>query len=188
LWALARPLTAITTTKAATAWLSNLNDWHQVHGHLVRQRTYRNQVSKVPDWVRPGQKWWYTHDRLRKAYRLLEHLARDEQLFVYLEPAHEDLKVESTTNRIEGAVNAQLPRVLRDHPGMTSAHARRALEWWLYLHSEHPKPPSTLIRPEHYTPAPPKPPTPEPDGPALYDTAISAEEGLWTHKGWAGHS
>ena len=28
----------------------------------------------------------------------------------------------------------------------------------------------------------------EPDGPAAYDTAMTAEEGLWARKGWAGQS
>lgn len=73
---------------------------------------------------------------------------------------------------------------------MSSAHQRRAIEWWCYLHSEAPKAPADLIRPEHYTPKPARPAkTIEPSpGPASYDTGLTAEEGLWTRSGWAGRS
>ncbi|MCU1482762.1 MAG: hypothetical protein JWQ19_3548, partial [Subtercola sp.] len=41
-------------------------------------------------------------------------------------------------------------------------------------------------------PTNPTHPTPEsaekPDTPALYDTALNAEEGLWTRAGWAGRT
>jgi hypothetical protein len=188
--ALSLSLTKITTRDAATAWLTKLNDWHQVHGHLTRQRTYRDRVhaAAVPSWTRPGQTWWYTHDRLRKAYRLLAKLARKDVLFTYLDPALDGLGISSTTNQIEGGVNAQLRLVLRHHRGMTPDHARRAIEWWCYQHCENPRPPADLIRPVHWQPSAPAAVIDEPDGPAGYDTTTTAEEGLWARKGWAGHS
>ena len=73
---LGRALTRIKAPAEAAAWLAGLNDWHQQHGHLVKARTYRSGSAIVPGWVRANQAWWYTHDRLRKAYRLLERLSQ----------------------------------------------------------------------------------------------------------------
>ena len=80
---------------------------HQAYGHLTRQRTYRHTVhtAAVPSWTRPWQTW-YTHDRLRKAYRLLAKLARKDVLFTYLDPKFDGLGISSTTNQIEGGINA----------------------------------------------------------------------------------
>lgn len=62
---------------------------------------------------------------------------------------------------------------------MREEHQRRAIEWWLYLHSERADParvlaehqdrPATTPRPQHTEPGP---------GPVVYDTALSADEGL----------
>ena len=188
LWGLAKTLTRIGSLDEATAWLGHLNDWHTLHGHLIKARTYRDQLrgAAVPAWVRPGQLWWYTHDRLRRAYRLLERLARDEHLFTYLDPDFTGLSISSTTNSIEGGVNAGLRDLLRRHRGIPEHHQRRAIEWWLHAHAEAP------VRPSIHPPASTKPtrrPLPdEPDGPARYDTAVTAEEGLWHRRGWAGRS
>ena len=188
--ALSLSLTKITTRDAATAWLTRLNDWHQAYGHLTRQRTYRHAVhaAAVPSWTRPGQTWWYTHDRLRKAYRLLAKLARKNVLFTYLDPQFDGLGISSTTNQIEGGTNAQLRLVLRHHRGMSPNHARRAIEWWCYQRSENPRPPADLIQPVHWQPPTTAVVIDEPDEPTGYDTHASAEEGLWARKGWAGHS
>jgi hypothetical protein len=144
LWALTRALTRIVTLDDAARWLTRLNDWHTVHGHLVRARTHRAQAEFVPGWVRPGQRWWYTHDRLRRAYRLLEPLARDQVLFTCLDPALPGL--DATTNKIEGGVNACLRTVLRHHRGMPADHRRRAVDWWCHQHSENPTPLADLAR------------------------------------------
>lgn len=191
LWALARSLTRVASADEAVKWLQNLNQWHQVHGHLTRQRTYLQQVKGnqvAPAWVRAGQRWWYTHDRLRRAYRLLAKLSQRDHLFTYLNPDVADMNIASTTNQIEGGINAGLRDLLRRHRGMTVAHQRRAIEWWLFNHALDAPPATSLIRPEHHEPPPKPKPIDEPPGPALYDVGLSAEEGLWTRSGWAGRS
>jgi hypothetical protein len=169
--------------------LTRLDDWHTVHGHLVRARTYRAQVQFVPGRVRPGQAWWYTHDRLRKAYRLLERLARDQTLFTHLDP---DLPgLDTTTNKIEGGVNACLRTVLHHHRGMPIDHRRRAVDWWCHQHGENPTQLPDLARIAlTSTPEPAPQPDPRDDHgqPARYDTGLTSEEGLWTRKGWAGRA
>ena|GEM_PF-3644184 len=56
------------------------------------------------------------HDRLRSTYRLLAKLAREERLFVYLAPELEGLKIASSTNQIEGGINAGLHDLLSRSP------------------------------------------------------------------------
>lgn len=181
-------LTRIRTREQAAAWAANLNDWHQVYGDLINAKTYLTDVSVRPSTVKATATWWWTHERLRRAYKLLERLVRRGHLFTYLNEEFDELGIHSTTNWIEGGCNHPLKDLLRRHRGMTINHRRRACEWWCYLHSPKPKPPTTWIRDEHWQPAKPAPVvTAEPDGPAGYDHAIAtAEEGLWTRKGWAG--
>jgi len=110
-------------------------------------------------------------------------------LFTYLDPDLQALHISSTTNRIEGGTNHPIKDLLRRHRGMTSEHQRRAVEWWCFRKSPDPRIPRDLIKTENYAPAPATPrQTTEPDGPATYDTAMTAEEGLWARTGWAGRS
>ena len=48
--------------------------------------------------------------------------------------------------------------------------------------------PHTFINTLTQKPAKPLTGDDEPLGPALYDTGLTPEEGLWTRKGWAGRS
>jgi Transposase, Mutator family len=181
-------LTRISTREQAARWMQALQEWHHTHGALIKERTYPQGPGGLrPKGVKATQTWWYTHTRLRSAYKLLERLVRSGELFTYLEPEFDGLGVASTTNHIEGGVNTQLRALLRNHRGMPPAHAKRAIEWWLYTRSENPAEPHTLIRPEHHTPEPAaKKITEEPDGPELIGTALSESEGLWVRKGWVG--
>jgi hypothetical protein len=73
---------------------------------------------------------------------------------------------------------------------MSEEHRKRAIEWYLYLHSEQPTPPAKLIQARHYQPAKTRTtaPTEQNPGPELYSTGLSANEGLWHRTGWAGRS
>jgi hypothetical protein len=78
---------------------------------------------------------------------------------------------------------------LRPVGGVRRTHQKRAIEWYLYLHSEQPVPPAKLISPRHYRPATTKTtPAEHEPGPGLYTTGLSADEGLWHRKGWGGRS
>ena len=52
----------------------------------------------------------------------------------------------ATNNRIEGGINAQLRGMLRNHRGMSLIRRIKAVYWWCYLHTEHPKSPSEMLR------------------------------------------
>lgn len=187
LWGLALTLTRVKSADDAEHWTRLLLAWEAEYLHLTKARTYRKHALEVPSWARPGQQWWYTHQRLRSGHQVLRRVIRTGHLFTFLDPALAELGVPSSTNGIEGGTNSQMRLLLLHHRGMTEAHQRRAIEWWLYLHSEHPDPARVLA--EHQT-RPVKAPRPvltEPDpGPVLYDTGLDASEGLWLRSGWAG--
>lgn len=155
----------------AITWQIHLDTWWRAYGHLTRERTlFRN-----------GQ-FGYTHDRLRKAWLLIRNVVRNGTLFTYIVYGNP-----RTTSPLEGGINAPIRDLLRHHRGMTEEHRRRAVEWFLTLHELPLEHALTLA----HQPDPPEPATEpdepdEPTGPALYDTALSAEEGLWTRTGWAG--
>lgn len=181
-----KQLRRVSDTDQAVTWLQQLNDWHALFGALTRERSYAKRRLWNGQWDSPtGKKWWYTHDRLRKAYNLLADLQRREHLFTYLQTGSP-----KTTSRLEGGVNAMIKHTLRHHRGMPEVHQKRAAEWVLIeraglLHSVH-----SMNIEEYLQPEPSRRPRfTEPDpGPVMYDTAITAEEGLWSRSGWAGRS
>lgn len=153
---------------AAIAWQIRLDQWWRAFGHLTRERTmFRN-----------GQ-WGFTHDRLRKAWLLIRGVVRNGTLFTYVTYGNP-----RTTSPLEGGINSPLRDLLRQHRGMSEQHRRRAAEWFLTLHEIPLEQALTLARPAA-EPAPTTAPD-EPLGPGLYDTALTAEEGLWLRTGWAG--
>lgn len=176
-------LRRVTTTHEAVTWLQHLNDWHTIYGHLTRERSYAKRRLKDGAWDSPtGRKWWYTHDRLRKAYNLLAQLQRREQLFTYLVADGP-----KTTSRLEGGINSVIKQTLRLHRGMNTQHQKRAAEWVLIeraglLHTASSMP---TTDPAHTGTQRPQFTEPDP-GPALYDTGLDPAEGLWTRTGWAG--
>lgn len=179
LWGLARKLTGVRTVNDAERWAALLLAWESEFLHLTKQRTYREKAAEVPSWAKPGQKWWYTHQRLRSGHQVLRRVIRAGHLFTFLDPDTQHLEVPSTTNGIEGGTNSQMRLLLLHHRGMTEEHQRRAIEWWLYLHSERPDPARVLAEHEQKPQRTPRPQQAEPDpGPVLYDTGLDSAEGL----------
>lgn len=154
----------------AITWQVRLEEWWQTFGHLTRERTM----------LRNGR-FGYTHDRLRKAWFLIRTVVRKDLIFTHIIYGNP-----RTTSPLEGGINAQLRALLKHHRGMSEEHRRRAAEWFLTLHE---LPLTTALNTA--TPTPKKSaPTPreEPDGPALYDTGLNPDEGLWLRQGWAGRN
>ncbi len=115
-----RHLRKVTTLDEAITWMQHLNDWHTVYGYLTCERSYAKRQLPGGVWDSPtGKKWWYTHDRLRKAYNLLAELQRRDHLFTYLKVGGP-----KTTSRLEGGVNAVIKESLRQHRGMTNDSGR----------------------------------------------------------------
>ena len=169
---LSRALSKVHTIEEAIQWQLNLDTWWRAHGHLTRERT-----------IRDGR-FWFTHDRLRKAWLLLRKLTRDDVLFTWL-----DYGNARTTSPLEGGINNGIRHVLRAHRGMSEQHMKRAAEWFLTLHEIPLEDAHQLIATApSATPKPDEEDNDNEDQPALYDTGLSADEGLWTRSGWAGRS
>lgn len=188
LWGLALKLTQVRTVDNMQAWLLLLSRWESQYLALTKQRTYATAGVTAPSWARAGQKWWFTHQRLRSGHRVLQRLVKAGHLFTFLDPELADLKTSSTTNKIEGGINSPLRRVLTHHRGLSEHHQKRALEWWLYTNTKPVRPTSAML---DHSPEPNDQPDPVTDeehtsSTSLYDTGLSAEEGLWTRSGWIG--
>lgn len=166
-----RTLSDVTTIEDSIEWQKLLNVWWQAYGHLTTERT-RYRDGSIG----------YTHDRLRKAWKLLHSLNQSRVLFTYLE--HGNAR---TTSALEGGINNGIRTVLRNHRGMSESHMKRAAEWFLTLREIPLDRAHELITPLAATPnATVADQVEEPTGPAFYDNALSADEGLWLRTGWAG--
>jgi hypothetical protein len=153
---------------AAIAWQIRHDQWWREFGHLMKERTL----------LRNGQ-FGFTHDRLRQAWHLVRAVVRNNTLFTYVSYGNP-----RTTSPLEGGINSQIRAVLRRHRGMSEAHQKRAVEWFLTLHEHSLDEAMTLAKPAEQAPPTTEADDHEPPGP--YDTALSAEEGLWLRTGWAG--
>lgn len=180
---LSRRLTRITTLEEASVWAVGLAGWYSRHQDMLNEKTWATDPLAT-------KRWWWTHQRLRKAYNLLNTQLRKQTLFQYLQPellAQVSGVISSTTNQIEGGTNAGLREMLLRHRGLRLDRRKRAVEWWLQQHTSHPQPPSTFIRETDYDPSKnSRIITEEPLGPALYDTSFSWEDGTGIQHGWAG--
>ena len=182
---LANQLMGVKTPEDAGKWLSLLQHWYRVYRDYINEKTYTTE---------PGsRKWWWTHKRVRKAYKRLERLARFGYLFTWLDPKLTGLDIQRTTSRLEGGVNAPIRRLLNTHRGLSEPHMKTAVEWLLNQKSIDPADPITwLTHHRHNTSQPkPQPTANNPIGPTGYDTAIDynpayQDGSLHIRKGWAG--
>lgn len=181
---LGRRLLSINTTDEATRWLQLVNEWWVAYGHLTTERTYAKRRLTNGLWDSPtGRQWWYTHERLRRAYRLLADLIKKDHLFTYLVTG-----CPKTTSRLEGGINHPIKNILRLHRGMTATHQMRAAEWVLIERAGLLQNAHTFITDAAFQrPQVQRPRFTEPDpGPVVYDTGLDPGEGLWLRQGWAG--
>ena len=184
---LSRKLLTITTTDRAAHWPAALNDYATEYRTWLNQRTTAQDDPATA--AATGRKWWYTHPRTRRAYRRLEHLARQGVLFTYL--TH-DPALERTTNPVE-SINARIRDNLRHHRGATPDHQAAIAEWTLHTHTRQPADPQQILTAWHAQGRPPRrriptTPTNARTRPAGWGTTPTPEEGLWTRKGWAGRT
>lgn len=135
LYSLARKLLKAKDADSAAVWLSEYATWCAKWERFLREFTLKD-----------GKKQ-YTHERLRKARNILNRLVREGTMFTFVELQEEFGGVwESTNNAIEGGVNAQLRKLLRNHSGMTTMHRIKAVFWWCLIHSENSFSPAEILR------------------------------------------
>lgn len=143
IYQLALTLTRITTLDDAATWGAQLHQFSTVY------RSWMNEKTLTIDPTTGHRVTVWTHANVRKAYNSLNHLWRSDLLFVYLAPPAKVLdthRIKSTTNSLEGGINAQLKHLARSHRGRSGEHQRRMLDWWLYLKTELPDDPVHIAR------------------------------------------
>lgn len=174
----------------AATWMGSYATWEATWSTFLKQRSYPHNNTPRPLHVRPHYTWWYTHTRLRKARGLIARVVRSGHLFTWLEHARDNESIHRTTSPLEGGINAGIKDLLRTHRGLREDHARRAVDWYLYVRTLNPVPPAALVQPHHWEPPSTGKTRPrhEQIGPPLYDTAYTPDEGIGIRKEWAGRS
>lgn len=191
LLSLSRRLLHLDTLDQAAHWVGLLAQFYNEYEEYLKERTYARQDPQEAR--KRGKKpdgWWYTHGRDRSVYQRLDRLQKAGQLFAYLttEPGR---ALARTTNHVE-SINRLLADQTSNHPGLSEQHMTSAAEWLLQARTENPQTPSQIIKNWNHQNQPTRALIPKkttrtrPIGPAQYDTGLTAEEGLWTRKGWAG--
>jgi hypothetical protein len=127
-------LRGIKTKELADKWIEQLKSWEQTYSDLIKERTYT--INPAPS----QRKWWYTHRGLRSAYRQLDKLLKDKQLFTYLEANLTEELIPRTTNYVEGGINSQIRTKLKHYRGLNQTHQQRLVEWYLYTRTNDQKP------------------------------------------------
>lgn len=145
-------LLKVTTPEQARQWVVNLQQFHTVFCDWLNERTYIADVplESVPRFARNNKLFWHTHYRQRRAYNLLERLTKRGELFRFIFPPEGCDLLAATTNSLEGGINAQIKNLLHNHRGLPSEHQRIMCDWWLYLHTEHPKSPTAIARAQNW--------------------------------------
>lgn len=90
-----------------------LSEWHQKWNDFLKERTFAND----------GKHWWYTHKRLRSAYRSLG--TNLPYLFSYRK--HPDLRIPNTNNSLEGYFS-RIKQLLNNHHGLKRHRRYRVIQ------------------------------------------------------------
>lgn len=185
-------LTKVKTHDQAAAWMGEFAAWEARWQTFLKHRTRAHAGTPRPSYVRPGQTWWYTHLRTRRAWRLLAGLIRDDQLFTWLGLAKAGVKVARTTNPLEGGSNGAVKEFLRLCKGLTADHAGRGVDWLLYLQTEAARDPWDFVTSAARTKKPRRTAA-EADASrretkSLYGTSFSVKDGNGIQKVWDGRS
>ena len=192
LLAIYKTLGKVTTLNEAATWAGEFAAWEAKWERFIKHRTRAQTGVARPTYVRPGQAWWYTHQRTRKARKLLADLIQTGRIFTWLELADEGVSVAKTTNALEGGPNKAIKDFLRHHRGLPIDHARRGVDWLLYRQTQAAKDPWTFVTAAAWEKKPPRvierPETGRRETTSLYGTAFSIEDGNGIQKGWGGRS
>lgn len=125
---LARWLRYVKTEDDMALFVGTFHGLREVYSSFLKERTYYVEVSSG------RRRWNYTHARVRSAYRQIDRLIEDDQLFAYI--THPELNLPTTTNHVEGGLNARIAELLRVHRGMPYERQRQLID--LFLTSKQP--------------------------------------------------
>lgn len=109
-------ITATLCKTTKTIFESQLHEWHEKWNVFLKEKTVDSQAMK----------WFYTHRRLRAAYRSL--ITNMPFLFTYKEKP--DLKIPNTTNSLDGSF-AHLKQLIGVHRGLNIYMKLKAINQYL---------------------------------------------------------
>jgi hypothetical protein len=110
-----RKITLTLTTIKKELFIKLIEKWYQKWETLLKEKTI-NQNTK---------KWFYTHKKLRSAYRSLK--TNLPYLFTYQEKQNRHLKIPNTTNLLDGFFS-HLKNALRVHRGLNIKRKIKIIE------------------------------------------------------------
>lgn len=134
LYGLGKQLLHVKDREQAASWIDTYLDWCKRWEGFLAHKTKRDDGG-----------WQYTHERLVRARNSVNRLIGAEVLFTYTDPQFEGA-LPAMNNQIEGATNAPLRQLLRDHRGMRLTRRIKAIFWWCYMHTENPLPPAQILK------------------------------------------
>ena len=126
IYQLALNLTKITSLDQAAQW------GLQLHQYECLYRNWLNEKTWTTDPTTKQRTWSWTHEGARRAYNSLNNLWRRNLLFTYLNPpatTPDPQHLKSTTNSLEGAINAAIKTLIYNHRGLSEPHMKKATEW-----------------------------------------------------------
>ncbi|WP_418789104.1 IS256 family transposase, variant Zn-binding type [Otariodibacter oris] len=103
-----------------TAFIQNLESWYLAYKDYLNERSINAETGKT----------WYTHKRLRSAYRNLR--TNSNWLFTYRELGN--LNIPNTTNSLEGLFS-ELKRQLSSHNGLSKQRKIKFIKHFLLTYS-----------------------------------------------------
>lgn len=89
-----------------------LDEWHEKWKKFLKERTFEND----------GQRWHYTHKRIRSAYRSL--MTNLPYLFTFQK--YPELSIPNTTNCLDGFFS-QMKKLLRIHSGLSEERRNKVV-------------------------------------------------------------
>ena len=101
------------TTLDEESFRECLEQWHEKWEKFLKERTYASDHKH----------WWYTHGRLRSAYRSLN--TNMPNLFTYLK--YPELHIPNTNNSLEGYFS-RIKQLLNNHHGLKKWRRYRLIE------------------------------------------------------------
>lgn len=116
-------LTQIKNHKDKVVWIAWLKRFEDRYQDLMNQRTYAIDPSSK-------KKWWYTHRKLRRAFRTLK--TSIPNLFIYLDNPN----IEKDTNGLESEFS-HLKEKLGNHRGLKREKKENFIKWYFYLKSTY---------------------------------------------------
>lgn len=102
-----RKLALKLTKSTEEEFVLELNKWHEEWKEFLKEKSFNPETKR----------WFYTHKRLRSAYRSL----RINIYYLFTYQRHPELKIPNTTNSLDGTFS-HLKDLLRIHRGLNQKH------------------------------------------------------------------